>query len=411
METSFWLARKLFFTRKNFWTGSSLFAVLGLIMGVASLVTAMAVMSGFESTLKSAVVDVTGHVRVVRGFNSNEKWEELDAKVRDGEPTAEIRGVSRFTFVEGIVTHQGQISGVILQGVDPQQYQTVLNFSNRIIQGVQGLDTTAESVPRALIGKGISQKLNLKAGDKFRVVLPIADRIDPNKFHRRIKEFQVGGVLDLGKFDWNERMMVTDMTVTQELAEIGDRYSGLIYRFSSAEKAREASFRISQKLGGTYSVRDWHDLSENLFEAVRIERVVIFFVVLVIVIVAAFNISSSLFVTILRRYSDIAILKALGARRRDIILIFSLQGLFVGIVGVVGGSLVGKLLCEILQVLQHKFRLVSGAVYKLDNIDVLIRWQDLTAIFIATIIICLIATLAPAMRGAKLNPVEGFRYG
>lgn len=253
--------------------------------------------------------------------------------------------------------------------------------------------------------------MKLKSGDHFKAVLPISDRVDPNKFHRKLMEFRVSGVIDLGKYDWNEKMIIIDLKTAQDFAEIGDRYSGLILKFKDPDKARISGIKISQKLGSDYTVRDWYDLSSNLFDAVKIERIVIFLVVLIIVVVASFNISSSLFVTVLKRYGDIAILKAIGARRLDIVKVFCLQGLIVGLIGVAGGFLVGYLICLFLRFIQGSFQILSGAVYKLDHIDIFIRWQDLFVILIATEVICLLATLAPAVRGSKLNPVEGLRYG
>ncbi len=411
LSSFLWMARKLFFTKKSFWSGLSFFSLIGLVLGVASLVASMAVMSGFESTLKSAMIDVTGHIRVVRSAGQPENWQEFESRLRKLDP--EIKGLSRFTFVEGIVAHQGQINGVLIQGIDPDRYLQVLNFSKRIQAGDDRIrkPVSSKDLSEILIGKGVAERLKLKVGDQFQVVLPVADRLDPNQFHRRMKKFTVRGIMDLGKFEWNQRMMVTDLASTQELAEIGEGYSGVVLRYENPKLARDSSLRISEALGAKYNVHDWYELSKNLFDAVDIERVVIFFVVLIIVIVAAFNITSTLFVTVMKRYGEIAILKTMGARRRDIVLLFGFQGLFVGLVGVVAGFGLGYLICESLQILQSRFPLLSGAVYKIEKIDLLIRWQDLSAIFVATILICLLASLAPAFRGARLNPVEGLKYG
>jgi lipoprotein-releasing system permease protein len=259
--------------------------------------------------------------------------------------------------------------------------------------------------------KRIADRVGLKIGDAFRVVMPIPDAVDPGRFERRVVEFQVRGILDMGRTDWNERMIITTLSAAQKLVKIGDRYSGLLLKFKDIDYARTAAFHLSQQLGSNYLVYDWRDLNENLFEAVQIERPVIFLVVLIIVVVAAFNVSSTLFVNVVQRYADIAILKALGLPQKSILRIFSVQGLFMGGIGLVGGTALGLLLCFAFSALQGALGLTSGAVYKVDAIQVDIRFVDWGVIAVATLLICFLATLAPALRGSKLNPVEGLKYG
>lgn len=158
-------------------------------------------------------------------------------------------------------------------------------------------------------------------------------------------------------------------------------------------------------------IRDWRDVNENLFDAVEIERVVIFFVILIIVIVAAFNISATLYVSVVQRNSDIAILKTLGVSRKQILKIFTLQGVFLGLVGVLLGLVLGMILCQLFMVLQNQFELIPGSVYKIDSIIIKIRMIDVFAITLATLVISFLATLAPALRSSRLTVVEGLRYG
>jgi lipoprotein-releasing system permease protein len=235
--------------------------------------------------------------------------------------------------------------------------------------------------------------------------------LNSTQFKRNIGTFQIAAIMDLGKYDWNEKFIVADLKTTQKLAEIGDRYTGLLLRFQDINYARQASFNLSQALGAPYWVRDWRDANENLFEAVVMERVVIFFVVLVIVLVAAFNIASTLFVSVVQRYADIAILKTVGMTERSVMKIFSLQGLMIGFWGLLLGTILGFLLSLLFGWAESSLGLVAGSVYKVDGIQVQIRFIDLFAVWTATLLICFVATLAPARRGSKLNPVEGLRNG
>ncbi|MFM6927667.1 MAG: FtsX-like permease family protein [Bdellovibrio sp.] len=401
-----WISWKLLASKKTLFGGSAPLALFGLILGVASLVVSMAVMSGFESTLQQAMTDVSGHAQVVKRSRFPDDWRELEAKIKAAEPS--LVSATRFVFVEGIMAHGGQISGVLVEGIDKERVSQVLRLDKRVQEGSADL-SVASDVPLALVGSGLAKKMNLKIGDTFRVVVPIAESSDPSSFQRKVGQFKVQGILELGKYEWNERFILTELTAAQEMAKIGDRYTGLFLRFPEASVAREAGFRISQVLGAPYWVRDWRDSNENLFDAVAVERPAIFFVVAVIIFVAAFNISSTLFVNVVRRYKDIAILKTVGFSRKDIVKIFTFQGLFLGALGLVGGFLLGLILCGLFNWAQTRLGLISGAVYRVDSIKVNIRFIDTIAICVATMLICFLATLAPARRGADLNPMEGLR--
>lgn len=408
MKDLVWIAYRLLFSKRTLFGGSAVLSLVGLILGVGALVASMAVMSGFESTLRSAMADVTGHVQLVKRSTFQEPWQELEARIRKQEPS--LVSSVRFLRTEAVLAHQGVIQGVMIQGIDEERAGDVLNFSSRLVDGTLNLKVSGDKTP-VLIGKRIAQKVNLRVGDSFRVVMPIPDPIDPGRFQRRIVEFQVSGILDMGKTEWNERMIISPLAAAQALVQIGDRYSGLLLKFEDINYARKAAFNLSQSLGPNYWVSDWRDLNENLFEAVKIERVVIFFVVLIIVVVAAFNVSSTLFVNVVQRYADIAILKTLGLPPKSILKMFSVQGLLMGIVGLTLGTLFGLFLCFGFTVIQNSLGLLSGSVYRIDSIQVEVRFIDWLFIAIATMVICFFATLAPALRGSKLSPVEGLKYG
>ena len=404
----FYIAWKLLFTKKALFGGSTPLSLLGLILGVACLFVSMAVMSGFESTLKKTMSDVTGDIQIIERPKSNPNWQEFEANLMSLEP--QIKVTTRFLFLEAVLAHQGQISGVTVQGIDKDKFNQVLNIKSRIITGENSL-SKKDGFPGAFIGKGIAKRMNFNVGDVFKIVVPITDNFNPGVFKRQIGEFKIAAILDLGKHDWNERSIIVDIQEAQKVALVGNRYTGLLIKTYDLDRARETAFHLAKKLGPEFWIRDWKDVNENLFDAVVIERVVIFLVVLIIVIVAAFNISSTLYVGVIQRNNDIAILKTLGVSQRQVLHIFTLQGLFLGAFGFVLGNVLGLCLCQLFMWGQRIFDLIPGSVYKIDNIVIEIRWLDLSAIGIATLIICYLATLAPAYRSSRLTVVEGLRYG
>lgn len=408
----FYLAWKLLFTRKFFLEGSAPLSLLGLILGVASLLVSMAVMSGFESTLKNTMTDVSGHIQIVDRTRSQVDAEKFLSELKEKESS--ILYSTPFVYVESVLANKGQIVGALLQGLSSESYQKVVNLDQRVIHGKNSLvpmSIDGHVYDSILIGKGIAKRFDFKVGDILNLVVPVSSSIDPNDFKRQAGEFVIAGVLDFGKHDWNERLLITDIKAVQKLAAIGSRFTGLILKIKDPDSVRDKAFHLSQKMGPQYLIRDWRDVNENLFDAVAIERVVIFLVILIIVLVAAFNVASTLYVGVVQRHSEIAILKSLGVSQKQVLQIFTLQGLILGLFGVILGLLVGWVMCLGFSFVQSQFELIPGSVYKIDNILIKIRLVDVFYITLATTVICFIATLAPARSSSRMSVVEGLRNG
>ncbi len=404
MRLNFWLAYRMLFSRQVLFGGSAPLSFLGLILGVAALVVSMAVMSGYVETLKTAMTDITGDLQVVKHGKLVENWDHFSKDLREKEPR--ISSMMRFGYAQAVLARKGQVSEVLFQGIDEAEFKNVLKIEKRVKQGKLVLGP--EQVG---IGSGLAKKYNIQVGEKIYLVVPLATPFGSSGFKRQSKEFVVTGIIDFGKNDWNQRLVLGDLRSLQALTEIGDRFTGAFIKLNDRELASEASTNLSEHLGPGFSVMTWYDVNRNIFEAVVIERAVIFFVVLLIVIVAAFNISSTLYVFIRQKYSDIAILKTLGLSQKKIRMIFLSQGLIVATLGTFIGTLLGYLLCFGFMYLQEHYSLISGSVYKIDKILTEVRLVDLLVICISTQLICLIAAYFPAFKGSQLEVVEGLKNG
>ncbi len=404
MRLNFWLAYRLLFSRQLLFGGSAPLAFLGLVLGVASLVVAMAVMSGYMETLKTVMTDVTGDLQLVRRGKLAEDWSTFKKKLQQQEPR--IESMMRFGNAEAVLARKGQVSGVLFQGVEETEMQKVLNINRRVKQGELrlGLDQLG-------IGIGLAMKNNISVGEKIYLVIPLSTPFESSGFKRQSKEFTVTSIIDFGKNDWNERLVLGNLKALQQLTEIGNRYTGVFIKLRNRDAANQVAEGLIDYLGPGFSVMTWYDLNRNLFEAVVIERAVIFFVVLLIVIVAAFNISSTLYVFIRQKYADIAILKTLGLSQKKIRRIFLSQGLIVGTLGTIIGVLLGFALCLGFMYLQEHYSLISGSVYKIDKIFTAVRFIDLLIICLVTEIICLAAAYFPAYKGSQLEVIEGLKNG
>lgn len=390
---------------KQWRSPSTLLSLVGMALGVSCLVVAMAVVSGFQSTLERTVVDVLGHLSVMKSgvFSASEISAEVDPLI-----SGKVASVP-FLNLKAIYAERGQVHGVIIEGVDPDALDRVTGLKKLVVEGELDLSVRDE-LPGIVLGRELFRESNLKIGDIIRLVIPVTDGVDASDFRSKIGRFEVRGVIHFGHHEFDTRYMLTDLGSAQDFGEVGDRISGIRYRLEESELALSAKMRILSELGYAYQVDTWRDYNKNLFEAAELEKVVIFFVLLIIIIAAAFNISATLFVSVVRRFQDISTLKTLGASAKEIRRIFTLLGLMMGAVGSLMGLGLGYLLCLGFEYSQNEWGLILGSIYKVDHIDFEVKVFDAGMILLASLLICLIATLAPAIRGARMSPAEGLRY-
>jgi lipoprotein-releasing system permease protein len=402
-----WLVYRFLSGGRRVLSAPTLISLIGMALGVASLTVAMGVVSGFEQTLKTAIIDVFGDIMLVKKGDKPQVVESITALVKKSAP--EVRTYTPFAHLEGIMAGNGHVSGIIIEGFDPKTVEKVLNIRKRIIHGDFKFGRSGE-LPYAMVGKQLAKQYSLKIGDQFKAVLPSPSRSDSTEFQPRIMTFVLSGILDLGKAEYDERMVVTDLQAAQKFAGFGDAFTGIRIKLEDSDRAPDVAHRLNIDLGGGFWVSDWTEVNKNLLRAATIERIVIFFVISIIVLVASFNIASNLFVSVLKRYGDISTLRAMGFASKDVQKIFMIQGLMFGVIGTLAGFILGLFLCLVFIVIQHYVVLLPAETYHLDHIGVNLRFIDVFSIIAVSIFICLMSSVIPARKGAALDPVQGLRY-
>lgn len=402
MKTPWWyLERSL--RSKRFFDLTTILSVGGLTLGVATLIVSMAVFSGYETTLKKSVQDLFGHLVVFsRGVDSQESIEKRLDKDRFG-----VQASTPFLVVESVLAHKGVMNGVVLEGVDPETIDSVISLKNHLIKGEFALSPESSN---ALIGKGVATKFGLSVGDAFRLVIPSSKGVASNQLMPKVLRLKVAGVLNFGRYDFDSRYIITDIRIAQKYLGTKDQVTGLRLKINRPEEAEALGLQLSDSLGERFWVKNWTDINKNLFEAVGLEKAVTFFILLILVIVACFNLASQLVVGVVRRYQDIAVLKTCGLGPRAIQRIFTWNGLITGVFGCLFGYVLGVIFCYSLEILQLYYPIVPAEVYKLDYIDLQIRFMDLVFIFFATLVVSFFSTLIPARLGSRMSPVKGLRY-
>lgn len=377
---------------------------IGVILGVTCLVLTMSVVSGVQKLIQDSITDLTGHMLVVsRGGQFDPA--EIDAKLTEIEPQYET--LTPFVSPQGVIVSKGEILGIMIHGINEETALNVISPHKRVIAGSFDV-SQKDGIYNAAVGKEIANRLKINVGDTFNIVVPKPSLEKVQSFNPVVQKFTLSAILDFGKFDYNEKIIIASDEAVQDLLNIGSSYMGAYLKFKNVDEVPKLSKRIAAELGADYRVRDWREMNHNFFSAVELEKVVIFIVVLFIVIVASFNVSSSVYVSVLRKFGDISILKTLGASPRFLVQLFVLQGLLMGIISSILGILFGLGLS--LLVANTDLVDVPGDVYKFDRLPIDIRVGDITAIFLVTVFICFLSSILPAIRGSKLKPIEGLKY-
>ena len=392
-------------------------SLVGVSVGVAFLVVSLSVISGFESTLKKHTIDVTSHLQIIKlgggalQNSSSENSEALFRKVKAFFP--EALAAMAFVRMEALAVHSGKAHGVLLQGLEVEKLPEVLNLCSKLIEGSCDL---REGTNEVLIGKGLREELGLKVGDSWKVVVPLSSGEGSGEggrgpqFRRRMIEFQVRGILDLGKYEYDERMVLMSLTQLQKEADLGGRYLGLLVKAQSDQAAVQVSRDLSRGLGAQFRVWDWREVNGTLFQAVDTEKPILFVVIALILVAASVNVSTALNISVMQKYPQIAMLKAMGMSSRRVRNIFLGHGFFLGSVGTLVGMILGWLFGKVFYFLVHHFALLSASVYKIGEIELEFRSWDLIAIFFTVLVVCFLAVRRASLRGARLSTVEGLRY-
>ncbi len=397
----FWLSLRYLTNSSRFLNRTALFALTGLIIGVAILVLSISILNGVETYLKKAVIDTTGHMMVIDRFGTSDPMGKTLTELKEASPG--IISATPFIHLDATIVKKRKISGIVIEGIHMETLPEVLNFQERLIQGT--FDVSDDS---AVLGKVIAKNFNLKVGDTFQIILPKPQKINSRSFSPKHKKFKVSGILDLGKYEFNERYVVISDTSAQFLAEVGKMYSGLRLKYADPDFARGESLKIMEAASDRYWAKDWFDVSYNFFSAIQIEKRVIFVVLLSMIFIAAFNLSSTLFVSVFTKFSDIGILKTMGLGPKRLKRLFIFQGLFIAFLGSFIGIAMGMLSAWVIS--QSVWIEIPAEIYKFDQLPVDFRIVDLVSIFMVSLGICFLSTLLPARKGALLSPVKGLRY-
>jgi len=400
-------------------------SIAGVGLGVMALIVVIAVMSGFSKDLRDKILGTNSHV-VVSSMNRAmvENYDGIVKKVRS------VKGViaaAPFIMNQVMLINGDRVSGIVVRGIDPEKEETVSDLGKNMVSGtvsdlkakssVSGEIKGREKKNRAgiILGKELSRRLGVEVGDIVSMVSPVS-RVTPVGLIPRMKLFKVVGVFESGMYEYDANLSFILLKSAQKFFSMKNGVSGIEVRVADIEQAGNIASAIQKELGFPYLVRDWMRMNKNLFSALKLEKVVMFIILILIIFVAAFNIVSTLFMLVMEKAKEVAILKSMGASCSSIMKIYSYQGLFIGLVGTFLGCAVGFVIVpnlnEIVSSIESIFGIVAfpSDIYYLDRLPSKIQYMDSFLIVIFSVVICLAASLYPAWRASKLELVDGLRY-
>ena len=399
----------------------TLISMGGVALGVMALIVVIAVMSGFGKDLRDKILGTTSHIVITNVTREGiAGYEEI---LRTARNTPGVRAAAPFILKQVMLSHGSNTVGVVLRGVDPEQERTTSDLEKNLVDGRliylrDGLPEAGTSGPTRrgiILGKELARALGAYTGDVIGLVSPAA-RMTPLGIIPNLQIVQVVGLFESGMYEYDSGLAFVSLETAQKIFGMHQRVTGVEIKVEDIERAGEIAARLQEQLGFPYSVRDWMQMNRNLFSALRLEKTVMFIILILIILVAAFNIISTLFMVVMDKGKDIAILKAMGASRRSIMKIFSLQGLMIGLtgtgVGVIAGFTIVPNINELVGFLENLFgfKAFPSDIYYLDRLPSEIQYMDSLLIIVFSISICYLASLYPAWRASRLDPVEGLRY-
>lgn len=393
-------------------------STLGVLIGVMVLNVTLAIMTGFEEDLRSRILGFNPHILLSSLNGPLDAYEQLTEQVRQ---VPGIAAAAPFLYGQVMVSSQRGVSGVVVRGVEPTLASAVVNIENHIKEGNLAQlgqkqvvsvrsGTTQHSVELAgiVIGEELANQLGLLLGDPITLISPIGGTPGPLGMAPRFKRFVVAGLFDSGMVEYDSGLLYMALQDAQQFFKLDRQVSGLEIRLQEVSNARPIARQIEDLLGFPYKARDWTEINRNLFTALSLEKFVYSIVILLIVLVAAFNIIATLIMVVMEKRKDIALLKSMGASDAAIGRIFIYKGLIIGLIGTLLGTLTGFILCWLLQ--RYEFIELPPDVWYVSTVPIKMSVHNFLIVGLASIAICLGATIYPARQAARLAPVEVIRY-
>jgi len=396
--------------RSGFVSFIAMISMMGIALGVAALIVVLSVMNGFGKELRARTLSMTAHATITGYDGYLREWQKLSPQL-SSHPS--IIGTAPYIQKEAMLTNGSRVSGAIVRGILPEQEIQVSEVGEKMVSG--HLDELLPGEYGIVLGRELANVLGVYEGEKVTLITPQAN-VTPVGVMPRLRRFTVVGIFEVGMNQFDRSMAMVHMRDAQKLFSLGDRVNGLRLKLDDMFNARYLSYQLGRELGDDYWVKDWTSMHSNLFKALKTEKVVMFIILLLIVGVAAFNIISTLVMTVNDKQSDIAILRTIGMTPRSLMAIFMIQGMLIGLIGTLIGVVLGVSVAlnvnDIVGFFEQMFhtQFLPPDIYYITELSSDLRASDVLTYALSAFGLSVLATIYPAWRASKIQPAEALRY-
>ncbi|GAB6070341.1 lipoprotein-releasing ABC transporter permease subunit [Thiomicrorhabdus hydrogeniphila] len=384
--------------------------MLGIALGVTALITVLSIMNGFQDELRDRILGMTAHMTINEKNNRLNDWNSLYNQVIN-QP--HVNGAAPNIMEQGMLTNGGKVNGVAVRGILPEFEGQVADIETKMVFG--SLKDLQPKKYNVILGSELAVSLGVSLGDKVTLIAPQGS-VSPVGIVPRIKRFTVSGIFEAGMHEYDSGLAIINIEDAQKVFKYGNAVSGLQLKLDDMFNVGEVKDELAKVVDKVMYMRDWRQQHSNFFKAIEMEKRMMFIVLTLIIMVAAFNIVSTMVMVVTDKQSDIAVLRTIGATPMSIQIIFIVQGLIIGLLGVVLGIIGGLSLALNIDVIVPfienllGFKFFPPDVYYISTVPSKLEWSDVWYITSLAFLLTLLATLYPARKASKVNPAEALRY-
>ena len=396
--------------RNGFISFISLSSMIGIALGVTALITVLSIMNGFQEELRDRILGMTAHMTINERNDQLEDWQSLYNQLIN-QP--HVEGAAPNIMEQGMLTIGNKVKGVAIRGVLPEFEGQVADIGNQMVFG--SLDDLTPKKYKIILGSELAVSLGVSLGDKVTLIAPQGS-VSPVGIVPRIKRFTVSGIFEAGMHEYDSGLAIIHIEDAKKVFKYGDSVGALQLKIDDLFKVGEVKDQLGQVVDKVLYMRDWRQQHSNFFKAIEMEKRMMFIVLTLIIMVAAFNIVSTMVMVVTDKQSDIAVLRTIGATPMSVQMVFIIQGLVIGILGVILGLIGGLSLALNIDVIVPfieqllGFKFFPPDVYYISAVPSKLVWSDVWYIAGLSFILTLLATLYPARKASKVNPAEALRY-
>lgn len=397
--------------RNHFISFISIVSVIGIALGVMVLITVLSVMNGFDTEIEKRVFSMVPPITLTSNTGAVSDWKELQKTLTQ---LHYVTGSAPFATGEVLINFSGATQPTLILGILPEQQKQVSQIGEKMVQGK--LTDLKPGEFGIVLGEDLAARLDAHLGEKVTVVTPQVT-LSPAGVIPRFKRFIVTGIFSAGNgFGFDRSMGFVHLNDAQKLYGLGDNVTGVYLNVNNVLAAPNIAKQLTNELGPNANISSWADQFGEFFHAIQLEKTMMFFILMLLLAIAAFNLVSTLIMVVSEKESDIAILRTFGAKPRMIMAIFMVQGGLVGVIGTLLGLIAGVILASnvthIVSWIESIFNVqfMSSNVYFVNYLPSEIQIGDIIKICLASLALSLVATIYPAWRASKMDPVESLRY-